>query len=787
MKESPLIPMGSITGKPDRAELRKMMEEYLKHGITQFLIYPRSGLEYEYMSPEWLECCRHIIEFADENNMKIWLYDEYNWPSGKCKGKVVRTNPDFASKKLVAFADRNFMGDESEEACKDYYWTVSSIPLYADLLNPAAVDCFIETTHEVYYKEFGKYFGSVIKGIFSDEPSLMYALFQPIHGSCMEIPYYDGLKSDYQKATGRNLISDLEKYLAKEDAGTLWTEYWNLMGKRFCESYMDKIRVWCKKHNILSTGHLMSESHVPSAIKASGSPVDAIRAFSMPGLDEIFSHTDFDKIEWETFKLLESAMNGSRTEALAELFALGPSDMSMNTMRFQIYLAALHGVNHYVTAVSALDARANIEKPFYYNPVSPIQPWFRHIGLLNESAGEAAALTRKQSSSAIALRYPQKLFCSQWNHKENFSLKIDFPTIIKALINAQHEFRIIGDDENAQGKYKAVLELCHNGITDEISQKEFSDLSGMLSYLDKAIPRRIHVEKDGRTIEKLLIKSFDDGTACILNCSGKDLHGLRIGNEIFDLLSLEPLIYPLKKRKSAAILELNEKSFTYELESPNSFRCIFTENKDWEFEVESEFKASFAIRQYGGAPALSLDGQSLKSTGSCQSMPEGFSQLYTETEELAITKGLHKLSLLNSAKDYPYLPLCLLRGSFSNGGNKKLKKCKTQGKISEILKNDLKEYAGTTVFKGEIDTENYEFISVSHQNMPIEIIADGTSLGTMLWPPFCLSIPSTHKNRKVHFEIKISSSIAPMFSNYPAHEKRRVPEWLNSFWPKQLP
>ena len=43
-------------------------------------------------------------------------------------------------------------------------------PFDNDMLNPAAVDCFIALTHEVYYKTLREYFGDTVVGIFTDEP-----------------------------------------------------------------------------------------------------------------------------------------------------------------------------------------------------------------------------------------------------------------------------------------------------------------------------------------------------------------------------------------------------------------------------------------------------------------------------------------------------------------------------------------------------------------------------------------------------------------------------------------
>ncbi len=47
MSECPLIPMGAITGRPSREFIEHKLSQYRRQGITQFLLYPRSGCELE--------------------------------------------------------------------------------------------------------------------------------------------------------------------------------------------------------------------------------------------------------------------------------------------------------------------------------------------------------------------------------------------------------------------------------------------------------------------------------------------------------------------------------------------------------------------------------------------------------------------------------------------------------------------------------------------------------------------------------------------------------------------
>lgn len=96
--KNPLIPMIAITGKPTKDEIDNIMQLYADKEIQQCMIYPRSGCEIEYMSEQWIDVCSWIIEFAANNNMHVWIYDEFNWPSGTCRGKVMREHKEYVAK-----------------------------------------------------------------------------------------------------------------------------------------------------------------------------------------------------------------------------------------------------------------------------------------------------------------------------------------------------------------------------------------------------------------------------------------------------------------------------------------------------------------------------------------------------------------------------------------------------------------------------------------------------------------------------------------------------------------
>ena len=93
--DSPLILFTAMTGNPDKAEVEDIFSRSQKAGFSQLMLYPRSGLECEYMGEDWLALVGHCLDAGKRRGMKVWLYDEYNWPSGSCKGRVPSENPEW--------------------------------------------------------------------------------------------------------------------------------------------------------------------------------------------------------------------------------------------------------------------------------------------------------------------------------------------------------------------------------------------------------------------------------------------------------------------------------------------------------------------------------------------------------------------------------------------------------------------------------------------------------------------------------------------------------------------
>jgi hypothetical protein len=87
---------GDLTPPELLRQIRLMREQ----GITAFIIHSRLGCSIPYLSDGWFERCRIAVEEAARMGMKVWLYDEDNWPSGYAGGAVMAAEPGAGAKHI---------------------------------------------------------------------------------------------------------------------------------------------------------------------------------------------------------------------------------------------------------------------------------------------------------------------------------------------------------------------------------------------------------------------------------------------------------------------------------------------------------------------------------------------------------------------------------------------------------------------------------------------------------------------------------------------------------------
>lgn len=383
--------MWALTGTLEREPILRHLDAFRRAGWG-VVLYPRWGLELEYLGGEWFERIRFIVAEAAARGMEVWLYDEFNWPSGHAKGLAVKGLPELEAEVLHVEADGRSR--------------LERVPGAANLLLPEATQRFLAVTHQRYAEAVGEHFGSCVRAIFTDEPSLAIQ-HSPRKG--------DGGKwqlcwsGDLEAALGGDFR---ERLAAAGDVASWhgWRDYWAAYAEVFHDAWVRPIAEWCRSHGIALTGHLLGEHGFGEQVAYNGSLRRQLGEFGLPGIDEI--HTQTDPVRCEALTLSAIAELEGR-ERMAEVFALGPAHMSLGTVRRMVDLCAACGVDRYVMAICPLDLRGGLQKREYLGVSGPQQPWFHdYAKCISELVAEAAERGRKAKPLGVPWPADEELWAA---------------------------------------------------------------------------------------------------------------------------------------------------------------------------------------------------------------------------------------------------------------------------------------------------------------------------------------------------------------------------------------
>ncbi len=312
------------------------------------------------------------VEQARKTGMTLWLYDECGYPSGTARDLVLKNNPEWEARGMLAAYEDAQPGEEvelklppgnlhlilafpmvnsmivPEEAVKiplprnmetikwkapetkgtnwkivafseDYIYesTHAAISLarkehYINLLMPEPTAKFIQVTHDAYAEKLGdklKWFTST----FTDEPSLMSVWSRPM--PYLVIPWAPELPKHYQDKTKRDLFGDLPAlFFQTQDNSNAQKrfDFWSLVGDLVAKNFCGQITDWCTKHGILSGGHLLAEEGIEAHVPYYGDFFKVLRGLSAPSIDCLNSLPPH--VPWQTALFASSAaeLNGNK-------------------------------------------------------------------------------------------------------------------------------------------------------------------------------------------------------------------------------------------------------------------------------------------------------------------------------------------------------------------------------------------------------------------------------------------------------------------------------------------
>ncbi|MBQ2968550.1 MAG: hypothetical protein IJE10_10585 [Clostridia bacterium] len=735
-----VIPMFALTGKPTKEQIETEIAEFKKVGIGAVMIYPRSGCLVPYMSEEWFELIENAITVCEAADIKIWLYDEFNWPSGGCGGKVMAESAENWAKKII-------LTDDGLQIVAD--------KRFPDLLSEHAVNTFIQLTHDKYYERFADKFGKVIVGMFTDEPCFCYQVERT-----EEIVYYTGLEADYNAKTGRDFFEDVTAYYQKHPFEGFMHTLFDLFAHRMKENYIGKIADWCKVHNILLTGHLLADTTVMQGTWDSGDTLSVLERIDVPGIDDI--STKMGRDVFCAFAHIDAVKRKTGKQTMIELFALGPCDMSYNKKRRSLYIAAAYGIDTYFIAVAQLSMTGNYHKlRNYFNPESAMAPDYEKTALFCKEAEYAAELANKESTPDVYIRYPRENMLAYLDYGRKDAQKAEENTLetLRAIVNAQRTFAFTeADAENA-------LDIRKDGV---YYNNEKIDLQEFLSAMPKA---DVYVTEKGNLAENVFVKVYKDGTFIICDLEERTTNR-KVEIHAFGKV-FEKVMYPMQTVLSKELYEAETVETTPEFVmefDKGVYRPLLWEPQT--FTVKEPVKTRLAVRKYPAQLPLLLDGQEIKAELSCDLIGHGADALYAMTEEITLCKGTHTLECPAEKEERFYLPICVLLGDFESDGD--VLNAKNPHKNKAYFYGNAKTQATLLV------PESATKIGFETDTLYTKVYADGIFLGASAEDFAVVCLPEALRGKEVEFIFEQKTTMAPLFGSINTSycdKMNETPEW----------
>ena len=406
------VPFWSWNDWLEDDELVRQIDEMEKAGWGGFFMHSRLGLKTPYMTPEWMDRIRTCVEEARRRGMHAWLYDEDKWPSGFAGGMTALKDADYRMRVLACrvfnrydtyaesvaefaghlngdkLTDVRLVDGQQDDAHLTYLQFHEWIaPLGSDWFNGAAysdqlsvegVREFITNTYAAYHEVLGDDFGTVVPGMFTDEPN-----FCSFHQEYPEIsvPWTKGFARIFEEKFGYDLIPHLPSlFFDTGDYRKVRYHYWRAITEQFVEAYSKQIYEWCDAHNLKLTGHYLYEDSLQQQIPVSGAVMPHYEYMHYPGID----HLRRNIADLVTPKQLDSVVcQLGKERALSETYGCSGQNLSFEGRKWIGDWQCVLGINFLNPHLSSYTLRG-ARKRDYPPDIFYQQPWWPHNALIDD-------------------------------------------------------------------------------------------------------------------------------------------------------------------------------------------------------------------------------------------------------------------------------------------------------------------------------------------------------------------------------------------------------------------
>lgn len=447
------VPFWSWNSRLEPEELVRQVNQLYESGHGGFIMHARMGLETEYLGEEWMRCIEVCCKEAKHLGMQAWIYDENGWPSGFVGGKLL-SEPRFRAKYLTmqektafdetAFAvfekkNGRFRRLREKEHGENYFCVYcKSSSSNTDILNAEVTDAFIRNTHELYFARFSEYFGSVIKGFFTDEPQYYRT----------ETPFTPALVKDFRELYGEDVRDGLIYLFFHDEKGYLFRwRYYSLLHRYYIENYYKKLYDWCDAHGCMLTGHSIEESCLYGQMWGSGGVAETYAFEHIPAIDFLGRHCPG---LLAAKQVAGAAQQLGKKYILTETFACGGHNTNPILLKSVGESQFFQGVN--ILCAHLYPYTVAKQGKYDHPPVfSPHANWWKGYRVFNDyftMLGQLIAHT--QEVADVAVINPVKSLYFEYVRKEDYAsvkeLEDSFAKLLDSLRREGVLFQLIDED-----------------------------------------------------------------------------------------------------------------------------------------------------------------------------------------------------------------------------------------------------------------------------------------------------------------------------------------------------
>jgi len=444
-------------------------------------------LDRPYLGSSYMEMIRIIVEECEKLGMNFWLYDEGGWPSGGACGQVYAQDPIRYSKKALVFSESSIGKDQTYRVPKTVVcvalktrngWNVyrpgetikglkndTTLRVFylencsrrsdggapaPNILSEQVVRTFIDLTHERYKQYLGNYFGKSIRFTFTDEPSVSRT-------TPTSLTWTDDMVEVFHQEKGYDLL-DYVPVLLQEPSDTESEEitraridFYDVWSQLFVKRYLEPIRDWCKKHQLLSGGHFDGD-HDPRYNADSGGYghiLRAMRGLDLPGIDSIWRQT-FPGLRSYPFPKYASsvARQMGQPYVLTESFGVYGNGLTPGQMKWITDQQYVRGANLMIVPCYPYSTRDQLmvgERPHF----GPVNPLWKYMDIYHAyTARLGYLLTRGKPVCTTAVYYDiRSIWAGASARKQAIELH---EAVAETLLSCQCDFDFIDDDILAQ-------------------------------------------------------------------------------------------------------------------------------------------------------------------------------------------------------------------------------------------------------------------------------------------------------------------------------------------------